>query len=116
MWEARDFIDFRYASRKAEVKRAAKAQTPDRASAIAALQARVMSDPTLFQQLVAIKGQLAPDEIETLMSAVGSTSESEQTTFLDSIKSLPVDAAVEFCRDIVRAIREQSTTNAERNA
>jgi hypothetical protein len=75
---------------------------------MAALQARIMADPALVQHLMAIKNQLAPAELETLMSAVAGTTEAEQAKFLDSIKSLPVEGAVAFCREVIASIREQS--------
>lgn len=112
-WEARDFVDLHYANRKAEAKRAVKENTATRASAIAAMQARIVADPALVQHLVAIKTELASDEIETLMAALGTTAESEQTKFLDSIKSLPVNGAVAFCREVVAAVRSHAASAAE---
>ena len=67
-----------------------------------------MTDPGLVQHLIAIKEQLAADEIETLMSVVAGSSEAEQCEFIAAIKALPADGAVEFCRDLVRTIRTHS--------
>nr|HEX4318163.1 hypothetical protein [Kofleriaceae bacterium] len=106
-WEARDFVDLNYASRKAEAKRAAKQRAAERATAMAAMQARIVADLGLVQHLIAIKSQLAADEIETLMGAVAGTIEAEQVKFLDAIKALPVEGAVAFCREVIKAIREQ---------
>lgn len=106
-WEARDLYDLGYACRKGEAKRAAKEQASGRAATMAAMQARIMGDPALVQKLMAIKAQLAADEVETLMGVVAATTETEQTKFLDAIKSLPVEEAVAVCRDVITAIREQ---------
>jgi hypothetical protein len=106
-WEARDLIDLRYASRKAQAKRAAKERAAGGTTSMQAMQKRIMDDPALLQQLMAIKGQLAADEIETLMSVVGGTTEAEQVKFLNAIKALPVDEAITVCRDVITAIREQ---------
>jgi hypothetical protein len=111
-WEARDLVDFRYAARKGEAKRAAREQTETARFGMAGLQARVMADPALVQQLLAIKAQLAPDESETLMGAIAGTSEQERAQIIENIKALPLEGAVEFCRDLVKAIRE----HAERTA
>lgn len=56
-----------------------------------------------------MKQQLAADEIDTLMGVIAQTSETERTQFIDAIKALPVEAAAELCRDLVKTIREQTT-------
>jgi len=111
-FELRDFLDLGYAKRKGDAKRAAKEQQTIRASAMTSMQARIMADPAVVQHLFAIKQQLAADEIDTLMGAVARTSETEQLKFIDAIKSLPIEGAAEFCRDIVTSIREQVTQDA----
>jgi len=110
-WELRD-LDLRYASRKGQAKRAAREQSSTAGNATAELQARIMADPALVQQLLAIKAQLSPDEIETLMGAIAGTSEQERTQAIENIKALPLEGAVEFCRELVKTIRE----HAERTA
>jgi hypothetical protein len=106
-WEARDLMNLNYASRKAQAKRNVKEQAAARASAMKAMQDRIVNDPALLQQLMAIKGQLAADEVETLMGAIALTTADEQAKFLDAIKTLPVEEAVAVCRDVITAIREQ---------
>ena len=102
-WEARDLIDFRYSARKGNAKRAARAQ-----SSTAALQARVMADPALVQKLFAIKAQLSTDETDVLTGAIAGTSDDESAKVLAHIKALPLDGAVEFCRELVKTIREHA--------
>ena len=107
-WEARDLVDLQYAYRKAQAKRAARDQ-PANSDALASLQSRIVSDPALVQHLLAIKSQLASDDIEILMGAVAGTSEEERARVLDHLKALPVEGAVEFCRELVKAIRTQAS-------
>jgi hypothetical protein len=106
-WEPRDLYDLKYVSRKAQAKRAAKEQAAGTASSMKALQDRIMGDGELLQKLMAIKAQLAADEVETLMNTVAATPEAERLKFLDAIKALPVEEAVVVCRDVITAIREQ---------
>lgn len=108
-FELRDLVDLAYAKRKGDAKRVKAQQQGNRAEAMASLQARIMADPVLVEHLLAIKQQLASDEIETLMNAVGGSTEPQQAEFIAATKSLPVDAAVEFCRDIVASIRNESS-------
>jgi hypothetical protein len=106
-WEPRDLYDLKYVSRKAQAKRAAKEQAAGAASSMKVLQDRIMGDGELLQKLMAIKAQLAADEVEALMNTVAVTPEAEQLKFLDAIKALPVEEAVVVCRDVITAIREQ---------
>ncbi len=108
-FELRDLVDLAYAKRKGDAKRANAQQQGSRADAMAKLQARIMADPVLVEHLLAIKQQLSTDEVETLMKAVGGSPEPQQAEFVTAIKSLPVDAAVEFCRDIVVSTRSGSS-------
>lgn len=101
-FEARELYDLKYAQRKGEAKRAASQQ----AEQSVPLQARVMKDPQLVRQIMAIKAQLKPDEIETLLSAAGSWSETAQTKFLETIKPLPVANAVVYCREVIKTVIE----------
>ncbi|MEJ7598461.1 MAG: hypothetical protein WKG01_11170 [Kofleriaceae bacterium] len=107
-FELRDMVDLGYAKRKGDAKRAAKQQQVVRADAAASIQARIMADPAVMIQLLAIKQQLAAGEIDALMAAVARTSEAEQLKFIDAVQDLPLEAAVEFCRDVVKSIHEQS--------
>ena len=108
-FELRDLVDLQYAKRKGDAKRAAREPAErTRAEMMAALQARIMADPALVQHLIAIKEQLDADEVQTLMNVVGSSTEAQQSEFIAAIKALPGEAAVEFCRDVVTAIRTQS--------
>ena len=101
-FEARDLVDLQYAKRKGDAKRAAKLRSQSAgAGPVAALQARIMSDPALVQHLMEIKQLLSADEIEKLMAMVGQTSEPQQVQFIDMIKQLPLEQAAEFCRDII---------------
>lgn len=102
-FEARELFDIGYAHRKGEAKRAAT----ERSAPAFPLHARVMRDPQLVRQIMAIKSALAPDEIETLMSAAGTWSDADQTQFLNTIKPLPATHAVVFCREVVATIRAQ---------
>ncbi len=108
-FELRDLVDLQYAKQKGDAKRAAKQPSEQpHAAAMASLQAKIIADPALVQQLIAIKEQLAADEVETLMKVVGSSSEAQQAEFIAAIKALPREAAVEFCRDVVTAIHTRS--------
>lgn len=103
-FEARELFDIGYAHRKGEAKRAATG----RSAPAVPLQARIMKDPQLVRQIMAIKSALAPDEIETLLSAAAATwSDAEQAQFLATIKPLPADHAVVFCREVITTIRAQ---------
>ena len=97
-----------YAARKAQAKRAVREQQAASGAALAALQGRIMADPALVERLVAIKAQLNPDEIETLMGAIATSPDEDRTKFLESVKALPVDGGVAFCRDVAATIRESS--------
>jgi hypothetical protein len=103
-WEMRDFLDLQYAARKAQAKKAAR-EAPPAAATLATLQSRITNDPALMQQLFAIKAQLSSEEIETLLGAVARSSESEQLSFIDSVKALPTEQAVALCRELVVEIR-----------
>lgn len=107
-FELRDLVDLQYAKRKGDAKRATKQSQAERADAMASLQARIMTDPALVQHVIAIKERLASDEVDTLMSVIGSSTETQQSEFITAIKALPRDGAVEFCRDVVNSIRSQS--------
>ena len=111
-WELRDIYNLSYAARKAQAKRAVREQQVASGAALAALQGRIMADPSLVERLSAIKGQLTADEIETLMRAIATSPDEERTRFLESIKALPVDGGVAFCRDVAVAIRESSSASA----
>jgi hypothetical protein len=104
-WELRDLVDLQYASQKAQAKRAAREQQTDPGAAMTALQARIMSDPTLMQHLLAIKAQLAADDVQVLMAAIAGTCDEERTKVIEDLKSLPVEGAVAYCRELVKAIR-----------
>jgi hypothetical protein len=97
-FEARELVDLRYAHRKAEAKRNASQQ------ASVPLQARVMKDPQLVRQIMAIKALLAPEEIETLLAAASSWSDAAQTKFLETIKPIPPNDAVVYCREVIKTV------------
>lgn len=97
-FEARELVDLRYAHRKAEAKRNASQQTS------VPLQARVMKDPQLVRQIMAIKALLAPEEIETLLSAASTWSDAAQTKFLETIKPIPPNDAVVYCREVIKTV------------
>lgn len=100
-FEPRELIDIGYAHRKGEAKRAASQQRPEKR---VSLQARVMKDPQLFRQVTAIQKLLTPDEINTLMSSASTWSEAAATKFLDTIKPLPVNDAVVYCREVIKSV------------
>ena len=112
-FELRDLVDFQYSKRKGDAKRAAKQPSErGREEAMASLQTRVVADPALLQHLIAIKEQLAADEVETLMNVVGGSTEVQQEELIAAIKALPREAAVEFCRDLITTIRTQSAQSS----
>lgn len=96
-FEARELVDLRYAHRKAEARRNASQQSTP-------LQARVMKDPQLVRQIMAIKALLAPEEIETLLAAASSWSDAAQTKFLETIKPIPPNDAVVYCREVIKTV------------
>ena len=98
-FEARELVDLRYAHRKAEAKRNASQQPS------VPLQARVMKDPQLVRQIMAIKALLAPEEIETLLSAASTWSAAAQTKFLETIKPIPANDAVVYCREVIKTVQ-----------
>lgn len=102
-FEMRQLLDLNYARQKGEAKRVATSA----AKASASIQSRIMADPQLVQQLIAIKGLLAPDEINELMAAAASWPEVDQEELLVRIKPLPVEQAVLFCREILALVRKQ---------
>ena len=97
-FEARELVDLRYAHRKAEAKRNASQQPS------VPLQARVMKDPQLVRQIMAIKALLAPEEIETLLAAASTWSDAAQTKFLETIKPIPASDAVVYCREVIKTV------------
>ena len=82
-WEVRDLVDLNYASAKAKAKKAAKqaAEAGATNGANASLQARVMADPKLLAQFLAIKSRLNADETTQLL-ALGERMSSEEQEFL----------------------------------
>lgn len=100
-FEVRELVDLQYARKKGEAKRAA---TP-RATVSPSLTTRVMSDAKLAQQILAIKKELSPAEIQTLMSSASTWSEAAQTKFLETIKPLSTEMAVAYCQEVIETIR-----------
>lgn len=108
-FEVRDLVDLGYAHRKGEAKRAAAKQRASRES----LQARVLKDPHLVQQLVALKSALTPDEVRMLLANAERWSEVMQTKFLDTLKPLSVDDAVVYCREVIKTIAAHQSGAAD---
>jgi hypothetical protein len=114
-FEMKEIVNWDYARQKGAAKRAvrqqpAAAQQPRPAAqqqqqAVMALQARVVKDPQLLQQFMAIKNHLSSEESRTLLSAVAWWPEDAQTKLLDTLKPLPVGDAVEYCREVIKMIR-----------
>lgn len=109
-FEVREIVDLRYAHKKGAAKRAAVAEQSATAAqqpntAADSLRTRVMSDQQLVKQVLAIKRELAADEIEFLMSTVKQWEEGDQQQFLEHIKTLPVAGAVTYCRELIETIR-----------
>jgi hypothetical protein len=79
-WELRDFVDLNYAAAKARAKKAAKhaGDAGTSASAKPSLQARVMADPKLMAQFLAIKSLLDADEAAELLALGQRLDEQEQ--------------------------------------
>lgn len=87
----------RYAHQKGQAKRnAAQPAEP--------LQSRVIKDPQLVRQIMAIKKLLSPDEINTLLSAAATWPDDAQTKFLEIIKPLPDNDAVVYCREVIKTV------------
>jgi len=96
-FEARELYDMRYAHQKGQAKRnAARGTEP--------LQSRVIKDPVLVRQIMAIKQLLSPDEINTLLSAATTWPDEAQTKFLETIKPLPPNDAVVYCREVIKTV------------
>lgn len=108
-FEVRDLVDLGYAHRKGEAKRAAEKQRASRES----LQARVLKDPHLVQQLVALKSALTPDEVRMLLANAEQWSEVMQTKFLDTLRPLSVDDAVVYCREVIKTIAAHQSGAAD---
>lgn len=104
-FEAREIIDLQYAKRKGDAKRAAGQQSQRNAQ----LQARVVKDPQVVRQIMAIKSILRPEEIEILLPAVSSWSDEAQTKFLATIKPLSVDDAIVYCREVIKTVIAHQT-------
>lgn len=100
-FEARELFDLKYAHRKGQAKRAAAPRSADAVP----FQTRVMKDPQLLRQIMAIKAALAPDEIEVLLSAAATWPDADQTQFMETIKPLPANQAIAFCQEVIRTIR-----------
>jgi hypothetical protein len=102
-FEMRELVDLDYAHRKGAAKR-------DHASAAdvrASIQRRIMADPQLVQQVMAIKSALGSDEINELIAAAASWPVAQQDELLARIKPLSTEQAVLFCRETLNQIRAQ---------
>lgn len=85
-WEFRDLLDINYAAAKARAKKASKPR--------ASLQARVMADPKLLSQFMAVKALVSPDDATKLLALSERMSEQQQESLLVEISAMrPEDAA-----------------------
>ncbi|MDQ3341488.1 MAG: hypothetical protein M4D80_40555 [Myxococcota bacterium] len=119
-FEARELMDMKYAARKGQAKRAARAAKEVRSDADrqvrsrAELQARIMSDPVLLQHLMQINAKLLPEETAMIMELVTNSAVERQEEFLASVKRASIAEAVGGIRDLIaQAVGRPSTTTAE---
>jgi hypothetical protein len=102
-FEMRELVDLSYAHQKGAAKRAEASAAEARAS----IQRRIMADPQLVKQVMAIKSALGSDEINELMAAAASWPLADQEELLGRIKPLSTEEAVLFCRETLNHIRSQ---------
>ena len=116
-WEFRDFIDLNYAAAKAKAKKAAK-QAADAGAAAPSkpsLQARVMADPKLMAQFVAIKALLSADESMQLLDLGRRASEQELEWLLGKISGLSPEEAAALLRGMLAELqRAASSTDSSK--
>ena len=107
-WEARDFVDLNYAAAKAKAKKAAKQAAEAGASAAPkpSLQARVMADPKLMAQFVAIKSLLSAAESAQLLELGQRMSEQEQEWLLAQISAVSPENAAALLRGMLAELGE----------
>jgi hypothetical protein len=116
-WEAREFLDLRYAQRKGNARRKAKALRARNAKTAPTpptdMQSVVMSDPVLMRKVVAIKAQLTAEEGQLVLDAIAESPPAEQLNFLNKLKTAPEEAGLAACRELLSLIRAAAaTTNA----
>jgi hypothetical protein len=112
-WEFRDFVDLNYAAAKAKAKKTAKqadeagTSGPPKPS----LQARVMADPTLMAQFVAIKSLLSADEAAQLFDLGQRLSEREQEWLLAQISAVSAENAAALLRGMLAELNESKPSS-----
>ncbi len=105
-WELRDLIDLKYAAAKGQAKRAA---------AKPSLQSRVMADPKLMAQFMAIKSLLDPDETARVLALGEQLNDDQQEWLFSQISALEPDQAAVLLRATLAELNnENAFTN--RNA
>jgi len=111
-WEARDLVDLNYAAAKASAKKAAKQAAEGNAGAPPrpSLEARVMADPKLMAQLIAIKSLISPDEAAELLALGQQMNEQEQQWLLAQIAGLNPDVAAKLLRGVLAELRAHAST------
>jgi hypothetical protein len=95
-WDLREFVDFNYAGAKARAKKAALEARPR-----TSLQERVMSDPKLLSQFMAIKALLTPDEGMKLVALGERMSEQQQESLLAELTAMAPQDAAQFLRAVL---------------
>jgi hypothetical protein len=109
-WELRDLYNLNYAAAKAAAKKAAKQGAATGASASEvpkpSLQARVMADPKLVSQFVAIKALLSADEGARLLELGQRLSEQQQEWLLAQIRAVSPDEAASQLRGLLVELNE----------
>ncbi len=103
-WEARDLVDLNYAAAKAKAKKAAKQQAAQAGAtngAVASLQARVMADPKLLAQFLAIKMRLSVEETTQLLALGERMSEEQQQFLISQISAATPEAAATLLRGML---------------
>ena len=107
-WEVRDYLDLNYAAAKAKAKKAAK-QAADAGASVApkpSLQARVMADPKLMAQFVAIKSLLSADESAQLFELGQRLSEQEREWLLAQISAVSAENAAALLQGMLAELGE----------
>jgi hypothetical protein len=101
-WELRDLVDLNYAAAKAKARRAANQAGDAGAPATQVpLQARVMADPKLLAQFIAIKSLLTTDEAARLLALGQRMTEQEQEWLLAQVSRLNPEQAAALLRGML---------------
>lgn len=104
--EARDFTDLNYAYRKGQAKRAHKAAVQAQAAVPSStFLMRLMEDPAVAERVMAVQGQLPPNDVALLMRALRSLTEEQLTELVSGLRDRPPADAVGVFRQMVADLR-----------